>query len=129
MQIIEVSSKKFAIPSESERARSKTLMEKMRKDGEKMIKGIFEFVDAQGGWFDFSYRFFPGDPIRTVKIVHGEIIDIPMILARHLNNVYKKVRVSQTTLDGTKAPVTKTARTRFTPVDMLPEDLILPKAS
>src|ERR1044071_6442597 len=107
MQILEISRKKFAPASESERARSKAAMDKMRKEGEKMIKGIFEFVDAQGGWIDFSYRFFPGDPIRKVKITHGEIVDVPMILAKHLNNVYKKVRMPAANLDSGKPTITK----------------------
>lgn len=122
MKIIEISSKKFNIPSESERAKSKAMMDKMRKDGEKMIKGMFEFVDAQGGWLDFSYRFFPGEPVRMVKITHGEMVTIPMILAKHLNNVYKKVRQVADNLDTGKGTVTKISRTRFTPMEYLTED-------
>lgn len=120
MLVTEISSKKFALPSESERAIAKSKMDKMRKDGDKMIKGMFEFTDAQGGWLDFSYRFFPGDPIRTVKIIHGEIVDIPMILAKHLNNVYKRVRIPKQNAD-TNAPdiVTKISRTRFTSMELM----------
>lgn len=124
MEVREISRKKFSPASESDRARSKGLMEKMRKDGDKLIKGMFEFVDAQGGWLDFSYRFFPGEPIRTVKITHGEIVDIPMILAKHLNNVYKKVRKMPDNLDAGKFSMTKISRCRFTPMDMLSEDII-----
>ncbi len=92
-------------------------MDKMRKDNEKTIKGIFEFVDAQGGWLDFSFRFFPG-PIQTIKITHGEIVDIPPILAKHLNNVYKKVRVPKQNADGVGSDtVTRISRTRFIPLD------------
>ena len=25
-------------------------IKKLRKEGEKMVKGMFEFLDAQGGW-------------------------------------------------------------------------------
>lgn len=129
MEVKEINRRKFSPASESERAKSKALMEKMRKEGEKMIKGIFEFVDAQGGWLDFSYRFFPGEPIRTVKINHGEIVDIPMILAKHLNNVYKKVRKMPDNLDIRGAmQMTKISRCRFTPVDMLSDDMLI-KAS
>ncbi len=119
MQVKEISKKRFAVASESEKAKSKQLMEKMRKDGERMVKGMFEFVDAQGGWLDFSYRFFPGEPIRTVKITHGEVCDVPLILAKHLNNVYKKVRKMPDNLDQGGCSVTKISRTRFIPMDML----------
>ena len=97
---------------------------KMRKEGEKLVKGMFEFLDAMGGWLDFSYRFFPGEPIRVVRINHGEIVDLPMILVKHLNNVWKKVRTmpKEMTEDGRfkGAPyVERISRTRFTPMDMM----------
>ena len=124
MEIREINRHKYKLASESERAKSKALMEKMRKEGEKMVKGMFEFLDAQGGWLDFSFRFFPGEPIRQVKVIHGEIVEVPLILAKHLNNVYKKVRVPSSDLDKGGGTVTKISRTRFTPMDMLGEELI-----
>jgi regulatory protein YycH of two-component signal transduction system YycFG len=124
MQIQEIQTHKYKLPSESERAKAKEKMEKMRKDGEKLIKGMFEFLDAQGGWLDFSYRFFPGEPCRTVRINHGEIVDLPMILVKHLNNIWKKVRTPnrEMTEDGRfkgYAYVEKISRTRFTPMDVM----------
>lgn len=124
MQVIEINKKKFAPPSESERAKSKSMMEKLRKEGEKMIKGMFEFIDAGAGWLDFSYRFFPGESIKTVKITHGEICDVPMVLAKHLNNIYVKVRTMPENADMGRGSVMKRSRTRFTPIDMLSEDII-----
>lgn len=119
MIIKEVRSKKPVPASEEQRKANAIKIAKMQKEGEKLIKGIFEFVDAQGGWFDFSYRFYPGEPIRTVKIIHGETIDIPMDIAKHLNNVYKKVRVPPKNLDMDAPVVTKISRTRFTPMDIM----------
>lgn len=124
MQVIEINRKKFAPCTPAQKAEVEERMKKMRKEGEKLVKGMFEFVDAQGGWLDFSYRFFPGDPIRTIKINHGEICDVPMIVAKHLNNVYKKVRTPPSNADMGRPTVTKISRTRFTPVDMLTDDLI-----
>lgn len=123
MQIIEINKRKYSPASDADRSKCKAQIDRMRKDGEKMIKGMFEFVDAQGGWLDFSYRFFPGDPIRCVKITHGEIVEIPTILAKHLNNVYKKVRVPSAIIGGATT-VSKTSRTRFTPMDMLTDIVI-----
>lgn len=124
MQILEINSHKYKLPSESEKAKAKEKMEKMRKEGEKLVKGMFEFLDAQGGWLDFSYRFFPGEPCRTVRINHGEIVDLPMVLVRHLNNIWKKVRVPnrEMTEDGRfkGAPyIERVSRTRFTPMDVM----------
>jgi hypothetical protein len=124
MQVIEINAQKYKLPSESERSKAKEKMEKQRKEGEKTVKGMFEFLDAQGGWLDFSYRFFPGEPIRTVRINHGEIVDLPMILVKHLNNIWKKVRAPSMEMGESgkvKAVpyVQKISRTRFTPMDMM----------
>lgn len=124
MQVKEISRKKFAPASDSERARCKALMDKMRKEGDKLVKGIFEFVDAQGGWFEFSWRFFPGEALTTYKFTHGEICEVPLLLARHLNNCYKKVRKLPENADQGNYAVTRVSRLRFTPVDMLSEDII-----
>jgi hypothetical protein len=118
MQIKETRSRTICTLTAAQKAASAEKIKKLQKDGEKLVKGIFEFSDAQGGWLDFSYRFYPGEPIRTVKITHGEIIDIPTDLAKHLNNVYKVVRVPRQNLDQGADSITKISRTRFIPVDM-----------
>lgn len=124
MEVREINRAKYNPATAEQREDAKRRIKQMQKEGEKLVKGIFEFVDAQGGWLDFNYRFFPGEPTRCVRINHGEIVDLPMILVKHLNNVYKKVRVAnnQMTEDGRfiGAPsVTKISRTRFTPMDVL----------
>lgn len=118
MQIIELNKKKFAPATPQQKADVEEKIRKMRKEGERMVKGMFEFVDAQGGWLDFSFRYFPGT-IQTIRITHGEVCEIPMILVKHLNNVYKKVRVMPDNLDTGKAVMTKISRTRFTPMDVM----------
>lgn len=118
MQVIEINKKKFAPASPQQKMEVEEKIKKMRKEGEKMIKGMFEFVDAQGGWLDFSFRYFPG-PIQTIKIMHGEVCEVPMILVKHLNNVYKKVRMMPDNLDTGRPVVTKVSRTRFTPMDVM----------
>lgn len=96
----------------------------MQKEGGKVRKCLFEFVEAQGGYFDFSYRFYPGEAVQRVRINHGEVIDIPEDLMRHLNNVYKKVRMMRKEADiGTGKSdsdhVIKTSRIRCIPMDAM----------
>lgn len=128
MQVKETNPHKFKLASDSEKAQNKERIAKARKEGEKLVKGMFEFIDAQGGWLDFSYRFFPGEPIRTVRINHGEICDLPMCLVKHLNNIWKKVRIPnaqyKVELDEygrnkTPVAVERISRTRFTPMDVM----------
>lgn len=98
------------------------LLKKMKKEHEKLVKGVFEFVDAQGGWLDFSYRWFKDDLLTTIKLTHGETCELPMGIVKHLNNTYKKVRTLTNELgpDGKpKFTNQKISRVRFTPVDVL----------
>lgn len=97
------------------------LIKKMRKEHEKMVKGRFDFTDAGGGWIDFTYRFFPGDPIQTIHIEHGEVCELPMGIVKHLNNCKKKVRKQNMDVltKGLDAPAhcEVISRMKFIPVD------------
>lgn len=96
-------------------------LKKMRKEYDVMKKGMFEFLDAQGGWLEFSLRIFPGQPMQTIKIIHGEICDLPMGIIKHLNNTRKKIRKFSNELSERGLPSTYTlqSRCRFTPVDVM----------
>lgn len=99
------------------------LVKKMRKEHEKPVKGMFEFLDAQGGWLDFVYRYFKDDPIYTIRLNHGEICELPMGIVKHLNNTKKKIRQLSGQLEANQRGVPKTyetqSRIRFTPVDVM----------
>lgn len=99
------------------------LVKKARKEHDKPVRGMFEFLDAQGGWLEFSYRFFKGDPIITMKLVHGEICDLPMGIVKHLNNTKKKIRTLGKEINPNARGVPMTfevqSRVRFTPVEVL----------
>ena len=106
------------------------LLKKLRKEHSKLVKGKFEFLDAQGGWLEFNYRFFPEDMLVTYKFTHGEVCEIPMGLVRHLNNTMKKVRhigADTGAARGNELPTTgkmpmsfeTTSRVRFTPLEVL----------
>jgi hypothetical protein len=96
-------------------------IKQMRKEHDKMVKGRFEFVDAQGGWLDFAYRIFKDSPIISMKLVHGETYDLPAGIVRHLNNTKKKIRKMVINLDGNARGVSSTfeiqSRVNFIPVD------------
>lgn len=122
MQIKELArtSKKFLTKEKYEE-----LVKKLRKEHEKPVKGMFEFLDAQGGWLDFAYRFFKDDPLYTIRLNHGEIVELPMGIVKHLNNTKKKIRKMDGTYDPTTRGVPRTydvqSRVRFTPIDVLGE--------
>jgi hypothetical protein len=94
------------------------MIKKMRKEDEKMVKGHFEFVEAEGGFFKFSHRTYPGEPISVIELLHGEICEIPMGLVRLLNNTKKKIsRYADAELrDGKSLRTYETiSRVRFIP--------------
>mgnify|MGYP001588868374 CR=1 FL=1 len=99
------------------------LSKKLRKEHEKPIKGMFEFIDAQGGYLEFSYRFFKDDPLYTIKLIHGEITELPMGIVKHLNNTKKKIRLPTSEFNKSNrgiGPVCETfSRIRFTPTEYL----------
>lgn len=110
--------KKSLPPAEREE-----LVKKMRKEDDKLVSGMFEFLDAQGGWLEFAYRKYPGEPIQMLKMIHGEICDLPMGIIKHLNNTKKKIRRYSLELaaSGQRAPRSyeTVSRVRFTPVSVL----------
>ena len=108
---------------------TKALMDKLRKEHSKMVKGKFEFLDANGGFLEFNYRYFPEDMLVTYKFVHNEICEIPLGIVKHLNNTVKKVRsfgMNDGAVRGNELPhrgmpstYTTNSRVRFTPLDVL----------
>ncbi len=120
MEIRELTKKSIrAVPS----AERDELVKKSRAADEKLVKGMFEFIDAQGGFLDFSFRKYPGETIKMIRLTHGEICDLPMGIVRHLNNTKKKVRRYNLELpySGGKPPRSyeSISRIRFTPMDMM----------
>lgn len=102
--------------------RDKLVKENRAKD-DKIVKGMFEFIDAQGGWLEFTYRKYPGEDLQIIKLIHGEITDLPMGIIKHLNNTKKKVRrynLEIPMVGGKPARSYETiSRVRFTPMDVL----------
>jgi hypothetical protein len=98
------------------------LIKKMRKEDDKIRTGMFEFLDAQGGWFEFTYRKYPGESVKIIKLIHGEICDLPMGIIKHLNNTKKKVRRYNLELPAGPGKTPRSyetiSRVRFTPTDM-----------
>lgn len=108
--------------------KTKEMMNALRKEHNKLVKGTFEFIDAQGGFLEFNYRFFPEDLLVTYKLVHGETCEMPLGLVKHLNNTKKKVRnfgMNDGSVRGNALPhrglpstYETVSRVRFTPVEM-----------
>lgn len=114
--------KKQLLPQEYEEK-----LKKMKKEHEKLVKGRFEFSDANGGFLEFSHRIFPGYPIQTITINHGEICELPMGIVKQINNCVHKVRKYDMTQIPNDGPMigrmpraySIDSRCKFVPVDFI----------
>ena len=99
----------------------KDRLKEMRKEHDKLVKGRFEFPDANAGYIEFPYRFFPEDLLVTYRFTHGEVCEVPMGLIKHINNTVKKVRTFSTgalTKRGIPSTFETESRIRFIPEGM-----------
>lgn len=54
------------------------------RDREK-VRGVFRFYERPGGDMEFVYRGWPGDPVEKFTMIDGQTYEIPLGVARHLN--------------------------------------------
>lgn len=54
------------------------------RDREK-VKGIFRFYERPGGDMEFVFRGYKGDPVEKYSMIDGQTYEIPLGVARHLN--------------------------------------------
>lgn len=122
MKIVDLQKKMVNTKSRTE---VEEIIKKMRKEDEKPVKGQFEFTEAEGGFFSFAYRIYPGEPIQMYTFVHGEICTVPMGIVKHLNGTKKKIRrytnVEQQPNGPVRAPreFETISRVRFVPYEYL----------
>lgn len=71
-------------------------MRKMREKDNKVVKGIFRCYEPPGGSVTFSFKKYEGDPIAKYTMVDGQTYDIPLMVAKHLNQncaYYKNIHL------------------------------------
>ncbi len=62
-----------------------TEMNKLREADHKMVKGIFRCYEPRGGSFTFNFKKYKGDNVLKYTMVDGETYDVPIMVAKHLN--------------------------------------------
>lgn len=65
--------------------KSEKLKEMQEKDA-RIVKGRFNCFKPKGGEITFPYRKYKGEPIRTYTLKDGHEYDLPLGVAKHLNN-------------------------------------------
>lgn len=73
------------ITPEKKRELAKNLKYQRDKDRE-MVKGIFRYHEVPGGAFEFVYKQYKEDDVEKFTMVDGQVYNIPLGVAKHLNN-------------------------------------------
>ena len=60
-------------------------MRKQRDADHKVVKGVFRCYEPRGGSFKFSFKKYKGDQTETYTMVDGDTYEIPLMVAKHLN--------------------------------------------
>lgn len=56
-----------------------------RDKSREKVKGIFRFHEVPGGVMSFVFKEFKEDPVEKYTMRDGEIYEVPLGVARHLN--------------------------------------------
>lgn len=83
---------------------TKEEIKKMRDNDHKMVKGVFRHLEVPGGSLTFAFKKYPGDQVETYAMKDGEKYEVPLMVAKHLNQNcwYPK---HQWLLDSAGAPI------------------------
>lgn len=60
-------------------------LEYLRQKHSKKVKGMFKFYEVPGGEISFPFLEFKGDPLQQYTMKDGEVYEIPLGVALHLN--------------------------------------------
>jgi len=58
---------------------------RMWKEESRMVKGIFRCHEPPGGSVTFPFRKYKWDQTKTYEMTDGEVYEVPLAVARHLN--------------------------------------------
>lgn len=72
--------------TELKKEEAKTKLNKLYKEESKLVKGVFKNLEAPGGELEFPFRMFPQDPLRIYRFEDGKEYEVPLCVAKHLNN-------------------------------------------
>lgn len=62
-------------------------LEKFMKEECKMVKGRFKNYETPGGRLPLTCGKYPGQPLFNKTLYDGEVYEIPLWVARHLNGI------------------------------------------
>ena len=86
-------------------------IKKLRDRDNKMVKGRFRNLESPGGTMKFVMKLYKGDPVMKFSMTDGEVYDVPLMVAKHLNNNCTR-ETNQKLLDSSGYPVKGSKKVR-----------------
>ena len=77
---------KRVIHTETQKKEAKEKLAKQHEEDSKVVKGIFKNLECKGGTAQFPWRKYPQDEIEMCRFEDGKAYEIPLGLAKHINN-------------------------------------------
>lgn len=68
-----------------EAPKEKPNLKYQRDRDREMVKGIFRFHEVPGGRMEFTTKFYKWDPVEKWDLVDGQVYNLPLGVAKHLN--------------------------------------------
>jgi hypothetical protein len=65
------------------------IYKKMYDRDHQMVKGKFSFLEVPGGELRFTYMKYEGDPVLRYKWRDGDIVEVPYMVAKHIDQDVK----------------------------------------
>lgn len=75
--------------TEEQKKKASELIEKARKEDSKLVKGVFKNLECPGGDLQFAYHAYKGEPTRVYHMIDGDEYEIPLGVAKHINQQCK----------------------------------------
>jgi len=60
-------------------------IENMRAQDNEKVRGTFNFLEVPGGTLKFPFLKYKGDPVEVYELIDGQQYEVPLRVAKHLN--------------------------------------------
>lgn len=76
---------KESAPSLSKKEEAAARLKIQREKDRENVKGVFRFYEVPGGRMEFVYLQYEGDELEKYDMIDGQVYNIPLGVAKHLN--------------------------------------------
>jgi len=82
-----------------------TELKKFMEEETKLVKGRFKNYETPGGGLPFTAGKYPGQPLFSANFQDGEVYEVPLWVARHLNGIDKTAKALNGKIGSCSYPI------------------------